>query len=284
MNSERDLNSIQWLNGLEDYFEYVKDYEAEKMVVFLLRLLASEALTIDEDKSDGLVYAMSRLKKHVNNPIFEVFHKYFYEGRNIAQIKDAFARGQVKSKIWLVEELAKIGTNFPHIVVLAGWFGQLSFYLDQKIAYQRMRMVEIDPEACYCSDYTFNVRHIKDYKVKSIKGDINNLTLTDTGYDWPAENFKTPTETFNERFYADLIINTSAEHMSEEWFYQIKNTQLQFNPIVAVQSNNMFDVPEHVNCVKDLEEMKAKFPMREILYEGELKMPFYSRFMLIGRP
>ena len=87
-----------------------------------------------------------------------------------------------------------------------------------------------------------------------------------------------------EKFTPDLIINTSTEHMTEEWYHQIRFKEMESNPIVAIQSNNMFDGEGHVNCVHSIDHMKKKFPMKEILFEGELQLKGYKRVMLIGRP
>jgi len=72
--------------------------------------------------------------------------------------------------------------------------------------------------------------------------------------------------------------------MTETWFDAIRFKEVESNPIVVIQSNNLFDIEEHVNCVYSIDHMKKKFPMREILYEGELQLQGYKRIMLIGRP
>ena len=113
--------------------------------------------------------------------------------------------------------------------------------------------------------------------------DINDLTLHKNGYEWRVENFKESTS-YAEKFLPDLIINTSAEHMTEEWFHQLRFKQLEGDPIVAIQSNNLFDLAEHVNCVHSVDHMQKKFPMREVLFAGELQLKGYKRVMLIGRP
>ena len=48
--------------------------------------------------------------------------------------------------------------------------------------------------------------------------------------------------------------------------------------------DNLFKVEKNINEVHSIEEMKIKFPMKEILYEGELQLKGYKRFMIIGRP
>jgi hypothetical protein len=77
----------------------------------------------------------------------------------------------------------------------------------------------------------------------------------------------------------DTIINTSCEHIENfaEWYAKIPDGKL-----VILQSNNFFDVQEHVNCVKDITEFSNMAPMSNTLYAGDLDLPKYKRFMLIG--
>lgn len=199
-------------------------------------------------------------------------------------INDAFSRSQIKSKFWLIKELEKIQKHYVNVLVLAGWFGQTKSIYEKFCTYQKMRILDLDRNACEVSDYVFNLSNLENHKVKSISADINNLVLHKNGYEWTVENFKEPEKNYSEKFLPNLIINTSAEHMTEEWFHQIRFKQLESNPIVAIQSNNMFGIDEHVNCVHSIDHMKKKFPMKEVLYEGELQLKGYKRVMLIGRP
>jgi hypothetical protein len=59
----------------------------------------------------------------------------------------------MKSKIWLIEELANIDTNYDNVAVMAGWFGQLKAIYEKKCTYAKMRIVEMDKSACETSDY-----------------------------------------------------------------------------------------------------------------------------------
>ena len=50
----------------------------------------------------------------------------------------------------------------------------------------------------------------------------------------------------------------------------------------VLQSNNYFDVDEHVNCSHSLDEFAFQTPMQRVWYEGELELGHYKRFMRIG--
>lgn len=249
-----------------------------------LALAIQRAVDSDNFEDDFIRAHLAMLdRQFLNDKIFRGINNCIKSDVNRAVVNDAFSRSQIRSKIWLMEELLKIDYNYDNVLVMAGWFGQLKALYEKKCKYAKMRIVEIDKFACETSDYIFNLSNLENYKVKSVHADINNLTLHKNGYEWDVENFKDGTK-YSEKFMPDLIINTSAEHMPEDWFFQIKHKELERTPIVAIQSNNLFDIPEHINCVYSAEHMKKKFPMREILYEGELQLKGYKRVMLIGRP
>lgn len=75
----------------------------------------------------------------------------------------------------------------------------------------------------------------------------------------------------------NCVINTSCEHMDNTWF-----EKLPAGTFVVLHQNNYFENPQHINCCKDLEDVKSKYPMSEIFYEGELDTFLYTRYMLIG--
>lgn len=280
------------LFGLEEYLKFRNNEEHVKFIRDFVKILDSE----DYEKAI-LEYCIKNLSNVDNKD--KIFRSIFDYKKKVDKddIYDAFSRSQVKSKIWLVDELSKLDTDenrslgiFPlkgpvmsNVMVMAGWFGQLKSIYDKKMNYKKMRIIELDKSACETSDYIFNLSELENYKVKSVNANINNLTLHKNGYEWDVENFKDGTK-YSEKFLPDLIINTSAEHMTEEWYNQIRFKEMESNPIVAIQSNNLFDIPEHINCVHSVDHMKKKFPMREILFEGELQLKGYKRVMLIGRP
>lgn len=266
------------LFGLEEYLNFKNKKEEISFVRDLVRILDSENI-----EKAMLDYCLRNLHEHdLKDKIFRGIKDY-EKKVNKDDIYDAFSRSQIKSKIWLLEELAKIDTHYDNVVVMAGWFGQLKSMYDEKMSSTKFRIVELDKQACNSSDYIFNLSNLENYKVKAVNADINNLTLHKNGYEWDVENFREGTK-YSEKFLPDLIINTSAEHMTEEWYSQIRFKEMASNPIVAIQSNNLFDIPEHINCVHSVDHMKKKFPMREILFEGELQLKGYKRVMLIGRP
>ena len=216
---------------------------------------------------------------------FRYINDFIRKDKDIKILSDAMSRSQVRSKVWLVNELKQIKRAYKNVALLAGWYGQLVdlFGADDNINFRKFRNVELDREACLESDYNFNLRRLEEHKVKAVNADINNLTLHSTGYEWEVENFKSG-EKYTEKFLPELIINTISEHMTTEWSDKIRFKPWEEKPIVAIQNNNYFDLDEHINCVHSIDHMKKIFPMSEILYEGELQLKGYKRVMLIGKP
>jgi len=109
----------------------------------------------------------------------------------------------------------------------------------------------------------------------------------------------------NEYEKTDLFINTSCEHMRpmSEWG-PIGPKSLYFNskfgvPVTrkvpwwtrmkktahfAFQSNDMFNIDTHINCVNNGDEFKTQLPTNtEVLVEDEINDERGTRFTIIGK-
>ena len=96
-------------------------------------------------------------------------------------------------------------------------------------------------------------------------------------------------------FDTDLVINTSSEHMphlkdilENKNYRTIKSVKKLKTPrvpcVFAIQSNNMFHIDDHINCVDSEEELLDNCKFQRVLYKGTLGMPNgYKRFMVIGQ-
>lgn len=283
--SENGIGALSWLHGLEDYFEFTKDAKSGQFVKFLLKLMYANNPSIaitDNSSMEEFVYT---LRKFADSNILDILYKYYREGYNPVSLQDAFSRGQVQSKIWLATELAKVKTDFDMLFVLAGWFGQTTHYLEHAgIKFNKARIIDIDPAACEVSDKIFNASRLENYQVKSIEWDLTDSSWQDrSGCLYQVKNYSSG-KTFKEKNCPDLIINSSAEHFDEDWFAKFSSRPLDSDPLFVIQSNNLFEVAEHVNCVHSIDHMLKKFPMTRLEYSGEIQLKGYKRFMLIGRP
>ena len=293
VNNEIAVDNISWLHGLQEYFDFVNDKESKMLVDFFLSMVYSKDNMINLSLDLNIAEFLHFLKKQTTNDIFDIFDKYYRNNYNPIFLQDAFSRGQVNSKIWAMEELAKIQKEFDTVYVLGGWYGQIRLFLEQVIEYNKMRVFDVDPEACYVSDKIFNAQRIEGYKVKSVEMKLPMASSSDldknmewvsrTGCTYNVKNYTTDKEIF-EKTQPSLVFNTSAEHMPSTWYQKFANRPMESDPLFVIQSNNLFDVEEHVNCVHSIDHMIKKFPMSRLEYAGEQELFGYKRFMVIGRP
>lgn len=77
---------------------------------------------------------------------------------------------------------------------------------------------------------------------------------------------------------ANLYINTSCEHMKpmNQWHW------FPSKAFFAFQSNNMYDIEGHINCVNNIEEFKYQMPKHLLIEEDEINDDRGTRFTLIG--
>ena len=227
-----------------------------------------------EWKDDNDIFG--RMLVLTNNPLFNNLRNAV--GNHDADLSDALSWGQLKSKRWLVDELEKIDLPLGTIFLCAGWYATLAAMLFQsKCNIDKIRSFDIDQSCLQIAD-TINRNQVKeDWKFKSITQDIMDI-------DYNKHTWQIWSNTNNRMSYPitdspDTIINTSCEHIKNfaEWYAKIPNGKL-----VILQSNNFFEVDEHVNCVNDLDDFASKSPLTEILYDNELKLSKYTRFMRIG--
>ena len=185
-------------------------------------------------------------------------------------IHKSFSKGQVLSKLWARDCLLNLNLNFCKTgLVLCGWSGVLSNFLLEK-TFQSIVSVDKDPD-CEPIAVQLNYENHIHGRFNAVTRDIfdlnyNQLELTVNRFSGKINNF-------------DIIINTSCEHIQKfsQWYDLLPKGQL-----VLLQSNDFFDIREHINCVNSLETFKTTAPMDQVLFEGELPLENYNRFMLIG--
>ena len=187
----------------------------------------------------------------------------------------AFSKGQLASKAWLIDELwrvriEKLPTPNPDTVIILGsWVGSLIEPLFQQFPnIRRTYGIDIDAESIAKSE-KLNQKHVQnEWKYKGVVADVDNLTLNNC-------EFETGGELITVK--PNWIINTSCEHMDNNWFNSVDEDQL-----LIIQSNNSEEFEGHINTCDNLDEFIQKYPLKTQLMCGELSAPAYTRFMQIG--
>ena len=170
---------------------------------------------------------------------------------------DAFWSGQLKSKEWLINNLRKNVNKFVSIDIHGGWVGVLASMLFQSDIYiNSIRSIDIDP-ACEPIATMMNKQEEIAGKFRAVTADMCAI-----------------------RSDADVIINTSCEHITQDQ-YDLWLSGHPQNSLLVLQSNN-YNIPEHVRIANDLEEFKTQCGLGKVLWSGELELPLYKRFMIIG--
>ena len=197
------------------------------------------------------------------------------------KLKDALSEGQLNSKLWLLDKIK--GIDLGTVFICAGWYGVLAtmMFEDENVYVDKIRSFDID-DSCWKIAEDLNEPWKADnwvFKASTldIVGLFNYWYGEDGLYHYFTTNIKGKRVHVKEM--PRTIINTSCEHIENftKWFNAIPTGKL-----VALQSNNYFEIEDHVNCVNSLDEFKQQAPLSNIIYEGELELEKYTRYMLIG--
>lgn len=170
---------------------------------------------------------------------------------------DAFWSGQLNSKEWLITNLRKNVNKFVSIDIHGGWVGVLASMLFQSdIPVTNIRSIDIDPT---CEPIAINMNKIEEMvgKFHAVTADMCEI-----------------------RSDADVIINTSCEHISQDQ-YDLWLSGVPYNSLLVLQGNN-YDIPEHVRTAATLEEFKTQCGIN-VIWSGQLELPLYTRWMVIGK-
>ena len=188
-------------------------------------------------------------------------------------LSDCLSWGQLKSKQWLIDHLPN---NLGTVFICSGWYATLAGMMFEQNPqnFNKIRSFDIDPTCAKIAESINRTYVIDSWKFKASTMDILNMQYPTVFQTERADN-----STLELTEMPDTIINTSCEHIENlnQWYDKIPK-----NILIVLQSNNYFSLPEHVNCVESLEEFNTQTPMSTVLYEGELDLGKYKRFMRIG--
>jgi len=175
---------------------------------------------------------------------------------------DSLSDNQFKSKLQLLKMIKEcnILNKDSKVVIIGSWYGSI---LIPTIADEVKEITCIDLD-----DQVMKIAKNKLFqKYKNIDYIAADIFEKDRG-----------------RYHTcNLFINTSCEHMKpmNEWPYW-KN--IKGNSFFAFQSNDMYQIDTHVNCVASIKEFKEQLPQNfQILQEHKLEEERGTRFTLIGK-
>jgi len=118
--------------------------------------------------------------------------------------------------------------------------------------------IDIDP-ACKQIASTINKRQEMEGMFEAVTGDMCSYEYTTNPY---------------------FVINTSCEHITQEQYMQWLDN-VPSSAKIILQSNNYFELDEHINCSETLDEFVKKSKLN-VETANELQLAKYKRFMIIG--
>ena len=188
-----------------------------------------------------------------------LFKKLMAEARHNKDLLDSVSPNQYKSKEVLikhVENLQLVDQN-SEIVIFGGWYGSILIPAFQYV--DRITLIDKDKDVINISKN----RLFDHYKnIDFISKDV---------FDWAPDSKRIKT--------CNLIINTSCEHMPS-----MKKLELNTKAYFAYQSNNMYDIEGHINCVSSMEEFKFQLPENaKVMVEDKITDERGTRFLLVGK-
>ena len=174
--------------------------------------------------------------------------------QTVKSIINSFNNNQKKSKIWLVNKARPFFEMIPDasVCVAAGWYGNLAAYI---------RDLTNGEIICYDKDVQCREIGKKLHKGKDIKFVTERL------------------QDFHPWDY-NINICTSCEHIKQE---DIDLYVRKMNPtsIKILQSNNYYEIKEHINCRDSLDDFVKDYRIKKLLFKGTLKLDKYERYMVI---
>jgi hypothetical protein len=221
-------------------------------------------------------FALFRLIKHINDtPLTEAIRKF---EKLETFDTDALSRGQIKSKKWLITELEKLDLNLGTVFLCAGWYATLAAMLfESTCKIEKIRSFDVDSTCVDVAD-AINANNFKNgWRFKAISEDIHKINYRE--HSWSSWSNTNNRMSYPIVDIPTTIINTSCEHIEN---FNLWYDSIPLGKIIILQTNNYFEIEDHVNCSEDLDKFANQTPMSTVLYQGELELPKYKRFMRIG--
>lgn len=265
--------------------DYIRTAVVNKNIRSITRLLGDEDLgKLILDHNEHKVFP--NIEKYVDSP-FTPALKSLRNGE-LDWNTDCLSQGQLRSKRWLVTELSRLDLDLGVVFLCAGWYGTLATMLfESDIKLERIHSFDTDPAAGPIAEIFNKTQYLNEWEFKSSTVDIHtmNYTTEPAPSDGTVGNFYFKTENFSSgkvietRLKPNTFINTSTEHITDfdDWY-----TSIPFGSLIIMQGNNYHDLEEHVNTHKSLADFSWMCHMRKPLYEGELDLGDYVRYMKIG--
>jgi len=200
--------------------------------------------------------------------------KSWYDEETPEDFNDHFSSGQILSKCMVADYFGSIlNDDVKTIVIYGGWYGMLIHYLEHvaPVTGSAIRYVVVDSDPVAVRRCKKLMWHLGlQLRVQVICSDVDYIYNVDGMMYIPANDDVHEVD-------PDLIINTSSEHMNNEWFAQITD-----GTRVILQTNDFHDCTQHINTVNSMDEVMEQYSMTTVDFTHEKDIGPFTRYMLAG--
>lgn len=169
---------------------------------------------------------------------------------------DAFWKGQINSKLWLIDNLKPFVKEPSTVEIHGGWVGILSSLMFQsKLPVIKITSIDID-SSCEATAIEMNKMEYNQGKFEAVTSNMIDYKCS-----------------------SDVVINTSCEHITQQ-DYETWLNNVSEHTLIVLQSNN-YSIDEHIRTAQSLEDFKEQSKI-SVVWQGQMELPLYSRYMLIG--
>tara|TARA_B100000035_G_scaffold253649_1_gene223062 strand:- start:639 stop:1589 length:951 start_codon:yes stop_codon:yes gene_type:complete len=309
--SEQTVEAVtkkyHWVNGLDEYLTRINSPHLDKFTALRNAIFYGNPYKVKELLLDEINRGNTGLSEEFVNILMHghidwtkwITHKklinYFAHcipetlfstinawsdryGGDVVNINDHFSRGQIQSKMWMLDELENIVENkqMGNVLMYGGWYNTFAYFLFERFDVDKIFSLDVDPNVWEIAD-NFNAHQCykENWRFKAATVDVDALGWNNRTVQFDVDRPQlSPTKV---KFQPNIVINTSCEHMTDAWF-----DNLPEGMPVCLQTNNYFENEQHTNCVRSVAEAKVKYRFRDLVYAGELETYLYTRYTLIG--
>ena len=180
------LDKHHWMHGIDEYLTRINHVHADKYkqmqkaiqygeswpIRDMMLGLIQEGFTSDSEEYTNLVLSYylkelevtpEQLLRFVNRYVDDGFlldtYNWFEKHQDCADLNDHFSRGQIKSKLWMMEELRNVvsGNELGTVVLYGGWYATIAHFFFKFFSPSRLYSIDLDPSTVDVAD-SFNIR------------------------------------------------------------------------------------------------------------------------------
>jgi hypothetical protein len=174
-------------------------------------------------------------------------------------LQGSFTHDLTTSKVWLLQELARIQPAVGTVYILGSWFGNISLYMHLLPLLDHGTIINVERNKKMLAQSQRMLDHIGAQDVKHMLADANDIDYRQLGPN-------------------GVVINTSLTDMpGRAWFDHILS-----GTRVVMQARD-HDPGQQFHSTKDIID---RYPLTTVEYQGKLELQDpetdYKRFMVIG--